>query len=121
MMFNTVLHPVDNLSVFSIVSLNLDLIVYLSTIWELSIISIMFFAFSFLNRYKKFKYSNHTIKIYAWFLNHYIKIDNETKDEYKGLSYTPINLKCKVDDKNMDVVISLTNHIKIKIDDELVK
>ena len=99
-----------------------DSIVFLgSVIVYVDLFPIMFFTFSFLNRYKKFEYDNHTIEIYAGFINHYIKIDNETKDEYKGLSYTAINLKCKINDKNIEVVISLTNHVKIKINDELVK
>ena len=87
----------------------------------INIFPVLYFIFSFLNRYKKIEYQGHIIEIYAGFINHYIKIDSVTKDEYKGFSFTPINLKCNLNSSNIQVTISLTNHIKLKIDDELIK
>lgn len=48
--------------------------------------------------------------------------NSELKDEYKsGLSFTPIKLSCLLNDKKLEVTISTSNHIVVKLDDELVK
>ena len=46
----------------------------------------------------------------------------ELKDEYKSISsFTPIKLSCLLNDKKLEVTISTSNHIVVKLDDELVK
>ena len=108
--------------IFNIILFLTDFSNFLSyIIIYIDIFPVIFFVFSFLNHYKKIEYQGHIIEIYAGFINHYIKVDSITKDEYKGFSFTPINLKCSVDNKNVDIVISLTNNIKLKIDNELIK
>ena len=96
------------------------IVVYPLIVWD--IIAFVYWVLSFNLKYKKVKINNNEIEIYAGFCNHYIKVNGEIKDEYKsGLSFTPIKLSCLLNDKKLEVTISTSNYIVVKLDDELVK
>ena len=95
-------------------------IVYPLIVWD--VIAFVFWILSFNIKYKNVKIDDDEIEIYAGFANHYIKVNGELKDEYKsGLSFVPIKLSCLINDKKLEVTISTSNHIVVKLDDELVK
>ena len=116
----------------TILNILLLIILFVFELYELAIISVftiswniialVIWILSFNIQDKKLNIENNEIEIYAGFANHYIKVNGELKDEYKsGLSFVPIKLSCLINDKKLEVTISTSNHIVVKLDDELVK
>ena len=116
----------------TILNILLLIILFVFELYELAIISVftiswniialVIWILSFNIQDKKLNIENNEIEIYAGFANHYIKVNGELKDEYKsGLSFIPIKLSCLINDKKLEVTISTSNHIVVKLDDELVK
>lgn len=95
-------------------------LIYPIIIWDFS--ALIFWILSFAIKYREITIENNKIEIYAGFINHYIKVNGKIKDEYKSsITITPINLSCLVNNHKISVVISTSNHITIKCDDELIK
>lgn len=116
----------------TILNIVLLIILFVFELYELAIISVftiswniialVIWILSFNIQDKKLNIENNEIEIYAGFTNHYIKVNGELKDEYKSdLSFVPIKLSCLINDKKLEVTISLSNHIVVKFDDELIK
>lgn len=85
-------------------------------------VALVCWIMSFCIKYKKFNIDNNEIEVYAGFSNHYIKVNGELKDEYKSsFSFTPIKLSCLINNKKLEITISLSNNITIKFNDELIK
>lgn len=84
-------------------------------------VTLLLFIYSLLLSYRKYEYNNLEIEVYAGYYNHYIKINGEKFDEHKTLSsFTPIVLSCTLDSgEKVQVTISLTNRITLKINDKL--
>lgn len=97
----------------------LHAVAWVLIVWD--IIALIFWIISFSVKYKKFTIENNEVEIYAGLSNHYIKINGELKDEYKSsMSFSPIKLSCLLNDKKLEVAISTSNHIVVKLDDEMV-
>ena len=111
--------------IFWILAINSGIIWLIALAWVLifwDIFAIIFWIMSFNVKYKKFMIDNNEIEIYAGLSNHYIKINGELKDEYKTISiFTPIKLSCLLNDKKLEVTISTSNHIVVKVNGELFK
>lgn len=111
--------------IFWLLAINLEIVWLVALacaliVWD--IFALIFWIMSFNVKYKKFTIENNEIEIYAGLSNHYIKVNGELKDEYKSISsFTPIKLSCLLNDKKLEVTISTSNHIVVKLDDELVK
>ena len=111
--------------IFWLLAINSGIIWLVSVAWALivwDILALIFWIMSFNVKYKKFTIENNEIEIYSGLSNHYIKVNGELKDEYKSISsFTAIKLSCLLNDKKLEVTISTSNHIVVKLDGELVK
>lgn len=111
--------------IFWFLAINSGIIWLVAVAWALivwDVMALIFWIMSFNVKYKKFMIDNNEIEIYAGLSNHYIKVNGELKDEYKSIStFTPIKLSCLLNDKKLEVTISTSNHIVVKLDEELVK
>ena len=93
---------------------------YCSCMWN--VVAFAFWIASFTTKYKKLKIKNYEVEIYAGFINHYIKVNGEIKDEYKSsITFSPIKLSCIIENQKLEVTISTSNHIVAKYNDELLK
>lgn len=116
----TILNIVLLIILFAFELYGLGIIIAFTIPWNM--IALVFWILSFNIQYKKIAIEDNEIEIYAGFANHYIKVNGELKDEYKSeLSFSPIKLSCLLNDKKLEVTISLSNHIVVKFDDELIK
>ena len=98
----------------------LIIVAYSLMVWD--IFAVIFWIMAFNVKYKKLTIENNEIEIYAGLSNHYIKVNDILKDEYKSsISFNPIKLSCFLNDKKLEVTISTSNHIVVKVNDELVK
>lgn len=70
---------------------------------------------------KSYLYKGNIIVVYAGFRHHYIKVNGEIVDEYvSSLSFNPIRLSHTLADGSIiNVTISLSNRITLKINDKL--
>ena len=111
--------------IFWLLAINSGIIWLIAVAWVLivwDILALIFWIMAFNVKYKKLTIENNEIEIYAGLSNHYIKVNGILKDEYKSISsFTPIKLSCLLNDKKLEVTISTSNHIVVKLDDELVK
>ena len=111
--------------IFWLLASNSGIIWLIAVAWVLivwDILALIFWIMAFNVKYKKLTIENNEIAIYAGLSNHYIKVNGILKDEYKSISsFTPIKLSCLLNDKKLEVTISTSNHIVVKLDDELVK
>lgn len=84
---------------------------------------IIFFVCTLLLSYREYRYNNHKITVYAGWYHHVLRIDGEKFDEHNTLiSHTAINLSANMDDGTLiDVVISLTNRITVKVNNKLLE
>ena len=95
-------------------------IVYPLIAWDT--IALVFWGMSFRVNYKNLTIGTNNIEIYAGLINHYIKVNGTVKDEYKSSKFfTPIKLSCLLNNHKLEVTISPSNHIVVKLDDELIK
>ena len=96
------------------------IIAYLLIAWDW--VALVFWICSFNIKYKNLVIENNNIEIYAGFATHYIKVNGEIKDEYKAsFTFTPIILSCFINKHKIQVTISTSNHMVVKIDEELIK
>ena len=96
------------------------IIVYPLIAWD--IVALVFWICSFNIKYKNLVIENSNIEIYAGFATHYIKVNGEIKDEYKAsFTFTPIILSCSINKHKLQATISTSNHIVVKIDEELIR
>lgn len=92
-------------------------------IW-INTFAIIFAISSFFSiRYKTYYYNKNTIIVYAGWSHHYIKVNGTIYDEHTTiLSFTPIKLSCNIDENTqIDVTISLSNKISLKINNKLLQ
>ena len=88
----------------------------------LGLCCISFWTCSFNIKYKNLVIENNNIEIYAGFATHYIKVNGKIKDEYKAsFTFTPIILSCCINKHKLQATISTSNHIVVKIDEELIR
>lgn len=87
----------------------------------LDIFIFIFFICSLFLSCKVYEYEGNEIIVYAGWYHHYIKINGVITDEHNTLvSYTAISLSSTMGDgTNIDVKISLTNRISLKINNRL--
>ena len=111
--------------IFWLLAINSGIIWLVSVAWALivwDILALIFWIMSFNVKYKKFTIENNEIEIYAGLSNHYIKVNGEIKDEYKAsFAFTPIILSCSINKHKLQATISTSNHIVVKIDEELIR
>ena len=111
--------------IFWILSINSGISWLLAVAWALivwDVVALVFWIMSFTVKYKKLVIDNNEIEIYAGLSNRYIKVNGILKDEYKAISsFTPIALSCLLGDKKLEVIISTSNRIVVKLDGEFVK
>lgn len=76
-----------------------------------------FFICSLTHSYKVYEYYGNIILIYAAWSQHYIKVNDEIKDEYSAFVFrTSIELYCTLyDGTELHATISTSNRIKLKI------
>ena len=85
------------------------------------IIVFTLFIASLLLSYKAYEYNGNEIVVYAGWYHHYIKVNGNKTDEHNTLvSFTAIPLSCTLDDgTDITVVITMTNRISLKINNQL--
>lgn len=100
-------------------SLTREIIVYVFVVIDIILAMIMLCAL--LLSCKIYEYKGVEIIVYAGWYHHYIKVDGKKYDEHNTIStFVPINLFCILDDgTQLDVVISTTNRIALKINNQL--
>ncbi len=92
-------------------------------IYYLLLPAIIMFISSLLLCYREYDYNGKKISVYAGWYHHTIRVDGEKYDEHNTImSFTPIKLNAIMDDNiKLEVTISLTNRITLKINGKLVK
>lgn len=85
------------------------------------IIGIPFFICAMLCSYKRYRFEDKVIAVYAGYYHHYITVNGVKTDEHNTImSFTPIYLSCTLEDgTNLRATVSLTNRISLKINDLL--
>lgn len=93
-----------------------------SWVYCLLYFAIPFFILSLLICYKEYDYNGRTLSVYAGWYHHTLRVDGVKFDEHNTfISYSPLKLNTTLDDgAKIDVTISLTNRITLKINDRLV-
>ncbi len=86
-----------------------------------AIIALVFFIASLLLSCREYYYNGNDIVVYAGWFHHYIKVNGIKYDEHNTIvSHVAIPLSCTLDDgTDIEVVITLTNRISMKISDRL--
>lgn len=90
-------------------------------ILSLGIIPFLLFIDSLFLSCREYEYNGTNIVVYAGFYHHYIKVNGKIFDEHNTIvSFTAIPLSCTLDDgTDIEVVITLTNRISLKINNRL--
>ncbi len=85
--------------------------------------AIIVFLFSFRLSYKEYDVNGRKVSVYAGWFNHTLKCDGKIYDEHiTELALTPIHLSTTLEDgTNIDVSISLSNIIAVKVNNRLIQ
>lgn len=93
----------------------------LSIIIPFTISAFIFFFCSLLLSYKEYEYNGKIISVYSGWYHHTLRINGILCDEHNTfINHVPIYLSTNLDDETViDVTITLTNRISIKINNRL--
>lgn len=97
------------------VELDAKIIICLILIFMLSL------CFPLLCQYKEYTVGKHIIGVYAGVYDHFLQRDGRRVDEYKSSFYlAAINLSGKTDGISIDVKITPSNKITVKVDGNMI-
>lgn len=95
--------------------------IWFETSVKITLISIVFFAMTLLQTCRVYGYKNSVIIIYSGWFYRYVSVDGVKVDEHNTLiNFTPIYMSAVLyDETRLNVTITLTNRISLKINDIL--